>query len=106
MVSRPRQVGGAFPSGRKVPAQTAEKLLELAAPGYAAKGGEIVGHHCGGYVDEAESGRIADRPQFRNMIDEGGASERGRFGCPLGGSGTDVAVRQEVESLAAVPGRG
>ena len=24
------------------------------------------------YVDEAESGRIADRPQFRNMIDEGG----------------------------------
>ena len=24
------------------------------------------------YVDEAESGRIADRPQFRRMIDEGG----------------------------------
>ena len=24
------------------------------------------------YVDEAESGRIADRPQFRQMIDEGG----------------------------------
>ena len=24
------------------------------------------------YVDEAESGRIADRPQFRNMIDDGG----------------------------------
>ena len=24
------------------------------------------------YVDEAESGRIADRPQFRKMIDEGG----------------------------------
>jgi len=23
------------------------------------------------YVDEAESGRIADRPQFRRMIDEG-----------------------------------
>ena len=23
------------------------------------------------YVDEAESGRIADRPEFRNMIDEG-----------------------------------
>ena len=23
-------------------------------------------------MDEAESGRIADRPQFRNMIDEGG----------------------------------
>ena len=24
------------------------------------------------YIDEAESGRIADRPQFRKMIDEGG----------------------------------
>ena len=24
------------------------------------------------YIDEAESGRIADRPQFRRMIDEGG----------------------------------
>ena len=24
------------------------------------------------YVDEAESGRIADRPQFRRMIEEGG----------------------------------
>ena len=24
------------------------------------------------YVDQAESGRIADRPQFRQMIDEGG----------------------------------
>ena len=23
------------------------------------------------YVDEAESGRVADRPQFRNMIEEG-----------------------------------
>ena len=27
------------------------------------------------YVDEAESGRIADRPQFRNMIDEGGKAK-------------------------------
>ncbi len=26
------------------------------------------------YVDEAESGRVADRPQFRRMIDEGGRS--------------------------------
>ena len=24
------------------------------------------------YVDEAESGRVADRPQFREMIEEGG----------------------------------
>ena len=23
------------------------------------------------YIDEAESGRIADRPQFREMIEEG-----------------------------------
>ena len=30
----------------------------------------------------------------------------GTFGCPLGGSGTGVAVRQEVESLAVGPGRG
>ena len=27
------------------------------------------------YVDEAESGRIADRPQFRKMIDEGSKPE-------------------------------
>ena len=25
----------------------------------------------GEYVDEAESGRVADRPQFREMIEEG-----------------------------------
>ena len=30
----------------------------------------------------------------------------GTFGCPLGGSGTGVAVRQEVESLAVGPRRG
>ncbi len=28
-------------------------------------------HIVGQYVDEAESGRVADRPQFRRMIDEG-----------------------------------
>ena len=28
------------------------------------------------YVDEAESGRIADRPQFRRMIKEGGQGHR------------------------------
>ena len=27
------------------------------------------------YVDEAESGRVADRPQFREMIEEGGKPE-------------------------------
>ncbi len=35
--------------------------------GYAAKNGYFVARE---YVDEAESGRIADRPRFRKMIDE------------------------------------
>ncbi len=35
---------------------------------YAKKNGYIIARK---YVDEAESGRIADRPQFRKMIDEG-----------------------------------
>ena len=39
---------------------------------YAAKNGYIVAHE---YVDEAESGRIADRPQFRRMIDEAAKPE-------------------------------
>ena len=34
---------------------------------YAAKNGYLVARE---YVDEAESGRIADRPEFRKMIDE------------------------------------
>ena len=34
---------------------------------YAQKNGYLVAHE---YVDEAESGRIADRPEFRKMIDE------------------------------------
>ncbi len=33
---------------------------------YAQKNGYIVVHE---YVDEAESGRVADRPEFRKMID-------------------------------------
>ena len=35
---------------------------------YAEKNGYSIARE---YVDEAESGRIADRPQFRKMIDEG-----------------------------------
>ena len=35
---------------------------------YAKANGYLVARE---YVDEAESGRIADRPQFRKMIDEG-----------------------------------
>ena len=34
---------------------------------YAEKNGYLVARE---YVDEAESGRIADRPQFRRMLDE------------------------------------
>ena len=34
---------------------------------YADKNGYLVARQ---YVDEAESGRIADRPEFRKMIDE------------------------------------
>ena len=34
---------------------------------YARKNGYVVARE---YVDEAESGRIADRPEFRKMIDE------------------------------------
>ena len=36
---------------------------------YAEKNGYSIARE---YIDEAESGRIADRPQFRKMIDEGG----------------------------------
>ena len=35
---------------------------------YAQANGYIVARE---YVDEAESGRVADRPQFRMMIEEG-----------------------------------
>ena len=39
---------------------------------YAAKNGYLV---CREYVDEAESGRIADRPQFRKMLDDAAKPE-------------------------------
>ena len=35
---------------------------------YAERNGYIVVRE---YVDEAESGRVADRPEFRKMLDEG-----------------------------------
>ena len=44
-------------------------ILPNVAQYYAKNNGYTVARE---YVDEAESGRIADRPQFRNMIDEGG----------------------------------
>ena len=39
---------------------------------YAQANGYVVARE---YVDEAESGRVADRPQFRMMIEEGGKSK-------------------------------
>ena len=39
---------------------------------YAEKNGYLVARE---FIDEAESGRIADRPQFRKMIDEATKSE-------------------------------
>ena len=39
---------------------------------YAEKNGYIVARE---YVDEAESGRVADRPQFRRMLDDAGRPE-------------------------------
>ena len=39
---------------------------------YAEKNGYLVVRE---YVDEAESGRIADRPQFQRMLDEAGKRE-------------------------------
>ena len=39
---------------------------------YAEKHGYLVARE---YIDEAESGRIADRPQFRRMLDEAGKTE-------------------------------
>ena len=39
---------------------------------YAEKNGYMVVRE---YVDEAESGRIADKPQFRKMLDDAGKPE-------------------------------
>ena len=39
---------------------------------YAEKNGYLVARE---YVDEAESGRVADRPQFQRMLDEAGKQE-------------------------------
>ena len=39
---------------------------------YAEKNGHSVAQE---YIDEAESGRIADRPQFRKMLDEASAPD-------------------------------
>ena len=40
---------------------------------YAESNGYIVARE---FIDEAESGRVADRPQFRKMLEEGESSQR------------------------------
>ena len=51
-------------------------------------------------------GEMAGEDAARDSRGAGWRELAGTFGCPLGGSGTGVAVRQEVESLAVGPGRG
>ena len=55
----------------------------LALRDYAEKNGYSVARE---YVDEAESGRIADRPQFRKMLDE---ASKTRISFP-GNSGLEI----------------
>ena len=50
------------------------------------------------YVDEAESGRVADRPQFRKMIDEG---SRTKMLCQA--ISYPVGPRIEMERTSANP---
>ena len=46
---------------------------QLRAPrDYVDRNGYVIARE---YIDEAESGRIADRPQFRRMLDEAGKTE-------------------------------
>ena len=53
-------------------AQTGAAGTAAALRDYAEKNGYIVARE---YVDEAESGRIADRPQFQRMLDEASKPE-------------------------------
>ena len=50
--------------------------------------------------------RWEDRTRQESARRPGGRELAGTFGCPMDGSDTGVAVRQEVESLAAAPWRG
>ena len=52
-----------------------------------------------------EGGDPAGQHPCGNNRGPGWRELAGTFGCPLGGSGTDVAVRQEVEGLAIERGR-
>ena len=61
---------------------------------YAKKNGYIVARE---YVDEAESGRIADRPQFREMIEEA-ASPMLRSSSSHHGAESQLVVRETSHS--------
>ena len=63
---------------------------------YAAKNGHLIARE---YVDEAESGRVADRPQFRRMLDEATGPN-----APLL-SGTGTWSQRSPSALATVPSR-
>ena len=61
----------------RVPSDRQDVDLSVAAQlralrDYAEKNGYVVARE---YIDEAESGRIADRPQFRRMLDEASLSD-------------------------------
>ena len=64
---------------------------------YAQKNGYIVARE---YVDEAESGRIADRPEFRKMIDvasQAQCSRSGRFSSGRHNSNGKLRYSWEVD---------
>ena len=59
------------------------------------------------YVDEAESGRVADRPQFREMIDEGSKPTgpfRGHLGMEIQPLHQEAGARRGVQGPAAAQG--
>ena len=53
-------------------APAAEALPLRALRDFAERNGYLVVRE---YVDEAESGRVADRPQFQRMLDEASETE-------------------------------
>ena len=64
---------------------------------YAEKNGYLVARE---FIDEAESGRIADRPQFRKMIDEASRWCRQNNLVQSAKARIWQAARKEVDLLA------
>ena len=110
-------------AGAKYPLARIHRRYDVTAAEWAigAREGDGAGTISGKWgqcLSSAAAGRPCDRlgtlgrARWRGedaARDSRGAGWRelaGTFGCPLGGSGTGVAVRQEVESLAVGPGRG